>query len=902
MTKSGTWKERQQQILEALDLRAVYSELGVRFTAQEPNANGWLTCHALGRDDENPSAGVCVDPASPAFGKYHDFAQDGKSWSLFDFAAQYGPFADWKAARTHYARQAKISLPGKPPAGRVRWEQIRVLDNAEAELSRWAEAKPPITLEAVLAAEAQVVSWPQSSHRPMTCIGFRSYRDLRATRTPCGMILYRADGQEFPAVSKGPGVRKTHLVRGSEDGWIFVGGSDRIAEAEVLWKVEGLPDALALYPHLPAGHAVVTNTHGALAAANCAKPIFRGKTVYVIGDADQPGQAGALKFARAICRSAEVRLVPLPFEIKENHGLDVRDYFQQGRSFADLLQAAETAEVVTDNPLSQTQGSDSRRVLYVSCDEHEVNRKAAEALKTHPGLYQRGGLLVRILQNDHLVAGIEQVRPYLAPVPSEIVRDHLSACVKFVGIKKTSDGLEEVQVAPPQWCVKAVASFGDWPGMRHLEGVTDYPLFRRDGSILLEPGYDPPTRYVYFPTCDLPPIPDRPTQAEATAARDRLLEVVCDFPFARSEHQAAWLAFLLTPLARAAFSGPAPLFLVDANTRGSGKSLLCDLVYLLLTGRPVPRMSPPRDNTEFMKAITAIALHGDTFVLLDNIAGTLGCPALDAALTTTEWKDRILGRSEVVELPLNVTWCASGNNVALMADTSRRVCHIRLESPLERPEERSGFQHPHLASYVQWNRDKLLVAALTILRAYHLAGRPELGLPSWGSYEGWSRLVRQAVVWCGMPDPAGAKQELIEHSDREAMALAGLLEGLHELDPKGQGLTALKILKILEEEPDHHETLRESIEELCHVNGLGRLPTSKSLGRKLHYLRGRIVDGWQLRSWSKKKTQHWAVVPADSAAGETSPEVRHQHQLLGKELASVSLPDSEDYGEVRLEE
>ncbi len=399
--------------------------------------------------------------------------------------------------------------------------------------------------------------------------------------------------------------------------------------------------------------------------------------------------------------------------------------------------------------------------------------------------------------------------------------------------------------------------------MRHLEGVTDYPLLCRDGSILLKAGYDPPTRYVYFPTCNLPAIPDRPNQAEAIAARDRLLEVVCDFPFARPEHRAAWLAFLLTPLARAAFSGPAPLFLVDANMRGSGKSLLCDLVYLLLTGRPVPRMSPPRDNTEFMKAITAIALHGDTFVLLDNIAGTLGCPALDAVLTTTEWKDRILGRSEVVELPLNVTWCASGNNVALLADTSRRVCHVRLESPLERPEERSGFQHPHLASYVQWNREKLLVAALTILRGYHVAGRPDLPLPSWGSYEGWSRLVRQAVVWCDLPDPAGAKQELIEYSDREVMALGGLLEGLRELDPMGHGLPALKILKILEEEPNHHETLREAIEELCHVGASGRLPSSKSLGRKLGHLRGRIVDGWQLRSWSRKNTLHWAVVPTD---------------------------------------
>ena len=33
----------------------------------------------------------------------------------------------------------------------------------------------------------------------------------------------------------------------------------------------------------------------------------------------------------------------------------------------------------------------------------------------------------------------------------------------------------------------------------------------------------------------------------------------------------------------------------------------------------------------------------------------------------------------------------TGNNVALDADMHRRVCHIRLESPEEKPEEKNGF-------------------------------------------------------------------------------------------------------------------------------------------------------------------------------------------------------------------
>ncbi len=44
-------------------------------------------------------------------------------------------------------------------------------------------------------------------------------------------------------------------------------------------------------------------------------------------------------------------------------------------------------------------------------------------------------------------------------------------------------------------------------------------------------------------------------------------------------------------------------------------------------------------------------------------------------------------------------------------------------------------------------------AALTILRAYHVAGRPDQKLPSWGSFTVWSELIRGALVWTGLADP-----------------------------------------------------------------------------------------------------------------------------------------------------
>ena len=343
------------------------------------------------------------------------------------------------------------------------------------------------------------------------------------------------------------------------------------------------------------------------------------------------------------------------------------------------------------------------------------------------------------------------------------------------------------------------------------------------------------------------------------------MDLVADFPFRKPDHRAAWLAFLLTPLARFAFTGPAPLFLIDANVRGSGKSLLCDMVALIVTGSEMSRMANPKDDDEARKRITALALAGDTLCLIDNIVGGLGCASLDAALTGTVWKDRVLGKSEIVELPLSVTWSATGNNVVLHADTSRRVAHIRLDSRLENPEQREGFRHPNLKAYIRSHRPQLLAHVLTILAAFCHAGRPQRKLPTWGSFEDWSDLVRQAVVWSGQSDPGATRTELVEQSDREAVALRELLGGWDELDPDCFGLTTAEILDRINKHHDRYERVRNAVLELCPPQAGHSLPSAGSFGKKLGHLRGRVVSGRYIdRRSNRKKTSAWFV------SGETA--------------------------------
>src|SRR5262249_53374184 len=170
----------------------------------------------------------------------------------------------------------------------------------------------------------------------------------------------------------------------------------------------------------------------------------------------------------------------------------------------------------------------ARPQILVTTQEHEVNAQAARALATDPNVYQRVGTLVRVLRDVSPAAnGIRRpLSPRIDPLPQPIVRERLSACAEWVVERETKAGMVTVPARPPAWCVSAVHARAEWPGVRHLEAVVDYPVLRPDGTVLSEPGYDPATGLLLELAGEAPVVPDAPTQAQAVAARDALLEVV----------------------------------------------------------------------------------------------------------------------------------------------------------------------------------------------------------------------------------------------------------------------------------------------------------------------------------------------------------------------------------------
>lgn len=549
----------------------------------------------------------------------------------------------------------------------------------------------------------------------------------------------------------------------------------------------------------------------------------------------------------------------------------------------------------SDEPSPQPAAVDDRDEIVISTDEAVVNNAAIRALRRDVSLFQRGGKLVHVVRDSgHGEIDRPMGAPRVVPISLAGLRERLTGVAKFVTLQSTKDGEQARPEHPPKWCYEAIAARGEWSGIRCLSGVVTAPVLRPDGSVLNLAGHDPQTGLLFDPQGVTFPVVGHPSRKDALRATANLLDLVTNFPFSKPEHRAAWLAFLLTPLARFAFAGPAPLFLVDANIRGSGKSLLCDVVSLIVTGREMPRMSNPESDGECRKRITSVALAGDTLCLIDNIDGDFGCPSLDAALTSTVWQDRLMGTNETPALPLFVTWCATGNNVVLIGDTSRRVAHIRLNSPLESPEQRDDLKHEDLKSYVRQHRPGLLADALTILAAFCRTGCPQQKLPTWGSFEDWSDLVRQAIVWCGQPDPVATRTELVKRADREAAALPALVNGWDELDPDRFGVTATEIISRLSQHPDQYEQVRSALMELCPPKDGGLLPSVGSLGKKLGHLRGRVVCGRFIDSRdNRSKVKAWFV--CGEAAGDDG-DAGDNSDALTREVEG--LPTREPIGKV----
>jgi hypothetical protein len=541
--------------------------------------------------------------------------------------------------------------------------------------------------------------------------------------------------------------------------------------------------------------------------------------------------------------------------------------------------AVETTSAPPSDPWQLAPSSQGRPIIKVTTELHLNVDEAIRALQTDENLYQREKKLVYVTRVSReqsnasaIVMGddgqvhrqLVEGSPQICELEMPTTRERLTASAVFQ--KWVEKRQEYVRILPTDEIVSAVHKRKQWNGIRSIVGVVETPTMRPDGMIVQTHGYDPLTHYLYMPSEKFPEVVDsNATQANARWAFEFLSEVFADFPYVNPAHRSVPVAAILTLVARPAILGSIPAFLFDASTRGSGKTLQTDAIATVTTGRGAPRMNYTIDEVELEKILAGYALKGSTFICLDNVPAMrpFGGGPIDRVITARDEVDlRVLGATKVLTLPWRALLMATGNNMSLYGDTGRRVLMARLEPTEENPEHRTKFKHDDLLEWVRTQRPRLVSAALLLLRAYVRAGFPNMGCARWGSFEEWSRLVPQAIVFAGGADPMGARPESEEEVDNELRSIRCIVTRLRDLmgDEEFRISSVIELLYKCDRKrdenglaPDGLEDLRDAIETLVGRRGLkqdGRntAPDPVELGKRLAAFKGRVIGKLRLVS------------------------------------------------------
>lgn len=415
----------------------------------------------------------------------------------------------------------------------------------------------------------------------------------------------------------------------------------------------------------------------------------------------------------------------------------------------------------------QSPGAKSRPVIRLGPDIDRVADEAAEAIAALDYVYQRGGSLVSIIEGPRGSA--------CAALSVANIGDELSRAAVFV--RPMKDG-QEKPVEPPERVARILADRRSHSA-RPIAFLSAAPIVRPDGSIRPIAGYDAETQSVYSGaqvSCK-----EAPTQPDAYAALRALREPFEEFPFQDPSMVDVVIANILTVVCRSVAGPNTPLFVYDASQKGSGKTLLSTCVSMVALGASHGLWGWPSSDEELDKRLTSIALDAQPFVTFDE-ARNVGGGTLNMLLTGQGQQSfRPLGSSKVITADWRTVLAVTGNQLAIVGDTRRRTLHVRLTPDGSRAGR--GYKRD-LLTWIPMHRNRLLAAALDLVRAFILAGSPSKG-PTMPSFEAWSRAIAGAILYAGGTDVLAHTHDEAQGDDDESDARGTLALWLALRWPQG---------------------------------------------------------------------------------------------------------------------
>ncbi len=481
-----------------------------------------------------------------------------------------------------------------------------------------------------------------------------------------------------------------------------------------------------------------------------------------------------------------------------------------------------------------------------------VDQAEDALLSANAPIFCRGDLLVQpTISAIEASGGVTILTHHARPLSSATLLEELSRVVQFERSVKDN---EFRRVDCPSDVANKLLARSRWK-LKPLLNVVTAPTMRQDGSILIEPGYDDTTKLIFEPCgVDFGAPPERPNRDQAKSALLVLKELVSTFPFVAAEDLAVAQSAIITALLRPTLRS-APLHAFTAPSAGTGKSLLVDVIAIIATGSPCPVQAQGANNEESEKRIGAALLAGDVIISIDNCSNPLGGDTLCQVLTQDFVAIRILGQSKMAATPAGCFVCATGNNLRVKADLTRRTLLAGLDARVEHPEERKFDRNA--IDYASARRADCTMAALTIVRAYKLAGSPKFKgqRAALGSFEQWSSTVRDAIMWAGGADPCETMKRARD-SDPDREDITAVINGWRNTVGT-KPITLKELCDRALAEGNSNEMLKQA---LMTIAGDGQALSARKMAAYLARNQDRIVDSHRIvKAPGRRGVSRWRL-------------------------------------------
>jgi len=477
---------------------------------------------------------------------------------------------------------------------------------------------------------------------------------------------------------------------------------------------------------------------------------------------------------------------------------------------------------------------------------HRVVDAAERELANTHRYYQRGGLIVTVVTDP----GTLETRVQEISQPALVRALAGAATWERFDLRNS----EWARIDPPSRHTTVVHDATSFRYLPVLNGLTRQPYLRPDGSVTTAPGYDPTTGMFGVFNTKAFSVREHSTRKQAEAALSVLKDLIEEFCFATKTDLSATLTAILTATVRPSLPH-APMFHVRAHMVGSGKSYLCELITAFATPQRGTPTTFPKEDEECRKLLLAELLRAPAVIEFDNLTGDLVAhKSLCTALTSEHISGRILGVSKTATVNTRALFLSSGNNVGPVQDMARRCITISLSPACEIPAARD-FKRPDLVGEVLQQRGKYISAALTIINAWIMAGRPKTECKSLAGFSEWSELCRQPLLWLGLADPTESVFEAIaDDPDRELVGR--LLTEWQSVFGKSAAMVRHAVQRASLNSPDCME-LREVLHDIADDGGI---INRRKLGWWIKRHAGRVVDGRRfIRESGNRSAESWKV-------------------------------------------